>query len=130
MTDNSIGGVVIFILGILVLGIIGLIMWILPNYNVWQQGKSGEAKLREAEYSRQVQIEEAKANLESERLNTEAEIVRAGGAAKSIEIEGGQLTENYIKYLWIRQLSSGEKQLIYVPTEAGLPILETQRLQP
>ena len=130
MTDNSIGGVVIFILGILVLGIIGLIMWILPNYNVWQQGKSGEAKLREAEYSRQVQIEEAKANLESERLNAEAEIVRAGGAAKSIEIEGGQLTENYIKYLWIRQLSSGEKQLIYVPTEAGLPILETQRLQP
>ena len=115
-------GLIIIISGIMFL------FWVFPTYNVWQQGMSGKAKLREAEYSRKVKIEEAKANLEAERLNAQSEIVRAEGAAESIKIEGGQLTDNYIKYLWVRQLSTGSKQLIYVPTEAGLPLLESTRL--
>mgnify|MGYP001769767184 CR=1 FL=1 len=93
-------------------------------YTVWAKQQSGKAVLAEAEFSKQVQIEQAKANLEAEKLNAQAEIERAKGAAESIKIEGGQLTDNYIKYLWVRNLQSGEKQLIYVPTEAGLPLLE------
>jgi hypothetical protein len=104
------------------------IMFALPRYNVWNKGQSGRAALSEAQYSKQVQLEEAKANLESEKLNAQAEIERAKGAAEAIRIEGGQLTDNYIKYLWVRQLNTGAKQLIYVPTEAGLPILEAGRI--
>ncbi len=108
-------GVVIFI---------ALLMAILPIYNVWSKQQRGRAALSEAEFSKQVKLEEAKSNLEAEKLNALAEIERAKGAAESIKIEGGQLTENYIKYLWIRNLETGDKQLIYVPTEAGLPVLE------
>jgi regulator of protease activity HflC (stomatin/prohibitin superfamily) len=99
------------------------------NYKVWSAGQDGKAILAEAEYSRRVQLEEAEANLEAEKLNAQAEVERAKGAAEAIKIEGGQLTENYIRYLWIRTLNTNESQLIYVPTEAGLPILEAGRGQ-
>ena len=116
------------LLTILVVGIIGLLMWLMPQYRVWSREMNGRAELAEATWNRQIQIEEAQANLESEKLNAQSEIERAKGAAEAIRIEGGSLTDNYIKYLWVRQLSSGDKQLIYVPTEAGLPILEASRL--
>ena len=115
----------IAIVGVLVF--IALPMWAWPQYNIWSREMSGKAELAEATWNRQIQIEEAQANLESEKLNAQSEVERAKGAAEAIKIEGGSLTDNYIKYLWVRQLSSGEKQLIYVPTEAGLPILEANR---
>ena len=93
-------------------------------YGIWSKEQSGRAELAEAEYSKQVKVEEAKANLESEKLNALAEIERAKGAAESIRIEGGQLTDEYIKYLWVRQNTFNDKTVIYVPTEAGLPVLE------
>ncbi len=111
----------------LVIGISAFALWGIPTYNVWKNEMRGKASLKEAEWNRQIAIREAEARLESEKLNAQAEVERAKGAAESIKIEGGQLTENYIKYLWVRQLADGEKQLIYVPTEAGLPLLEAGR---
>lgn len=89
---------------------------------------SGKAQLAEAEWSKKVQTEQAKANLESEILNAQAEIERAKGAAEAIRIEGGSLSENYIRYLWVRQQANlNDKTVIYIPTEAGLPVLEAGR---
>lgn len=96
----------------------------LPLYNVWRKEQAGKAALSEAEHSKLVQIEEAKANLEAEKLNAQAEVERAKGAARAIAIEGGKLSDEYIKYLWVRQQKPGAGQVIYVPTEAGLPLLE------
>lgn len=95
------------------------------KFSIWTREQNGRAALAEAQFSKQVKIEEAKSNLEAEKLNAESEVVRAKGAAESIEIEGGELTENYIRYLWVRQQSSlNDKTVIYIPTEAGLPLLE------
>ena len=85
---------------------------------------AGKAKLSEAQYSKQVQLEEAKANLESEKLNAKSEVERAKGAADAIAIEGGKLTPQYIQYLWVRQNKFNENTTIYIPTEGNLPILE------
>lgn len=123
--DNS--GILFFLwtLGIiLALGFIGFLFWFFPTYTVWQQELSGKAQFREAEWSRQIAIEEAQANLEAEKLNALSEIERAKGMAEAIEIENGQLTETYIKYLWVRQNTFSDKTTIYIPTEANLPILE------
>ena len=100
-----------------------------PHYNVWQQGKSGEADLRKAEQSRQIRIEEAKANLESQKLNAEAEVARAHGVAEANEIIGDSLEDNdkYLQYLWINGLHDGNTEVIYVATEASLPITEAGR---
>ena len=99
---------------------------LMPIYNVWAQEMRGKAALAEAVHNRQIQIEEAKANLESQKLNSEAEVERAKGMAQSIEIENGELTPLYIHYLWVRNIDKMEGDKIYIPTEAGLPILEAR----
>ena len=113
------------IIGVSVIGLILAMMFGIPAYRVWSQEMEGKAEFAKAEQNRKIKIEEAKANLEAEKLNAQAEIERAKGAAEAIKIENGQITSTYIQYLWVRQqnLNPGDK-VIYVPTEAGLPILE------
>jgi len=108
--------------------LISVLMYVLPQYRVWQKELSGKALLKEAEWSKRVQIEEALANLEAEKLNAQAEVERAKGMAQAIEIEGGALTTEYIQYLWVRQNIFNDKTTIYIPTEANLPVLEAFRL--
>lgn len=109
--------------------IVGLFIAV-PYYNVWQQEMSGRAEFAKAEQNRKIKIEEAKANLEAEKLNAQAEIERAKGAAEAIRIENGSLTPTYIQYLWVRQQSNlNDKTVIYVPTETNLPILEANRMK-
>ena len=110
----------------LILGFIGLLMWGIPKYNVWNKQLKGEAQLKESEYSKKVLIEEAKAKLEAEKLNAEAEVERAKGMSEAMEIENGKLTDTYIKYLWVRGMTGNEANIIYIPTEAGLPVLEAK----
>jgi hypothetical protein len=109
-----------------VLFLIAAMMYGCPRYNVWTQEMSGRAKLAEAEQSRQIKIEEAKANLEAEKLNAQAEVERAKGAAEAIAIENGAITPTYIQYLWVRQQSNVPDKVVYIPTEANLPILEVK----
>lgn len=126
--DKTNYAVYILVVLVILLAIAGLFLgW--PVYRVWSREKAGQAQLAEARWSRKIQIEEAQANLESEKLNAQSEIERAKGAAEAIKIEGGTLTEDYIRYLWVRQQGNlNNKTVIYLPTEAGLPILEANRL--
>lgn len=101
----------------------------LPLYNVWSQEMEGKAEFAKAEQNRKIKVEEARANLEAEKLNAQAEIERAKGAAEAISIENGSITPTYIQYLWVRQQADlGNKTVIYIPTETNLPILEANRL--
>lgn len=119
-----IGAVISFI--VIVIGL----MFGIPAYQVWSQEMEGKAEYAKAEQNRKIKIEEARANLEAEKLNAQAEIERAKGAAQAIEIEDGKLTDTYIKYLWVRQQNDlGDKTVIYIPTgDFGLPVTESQRL--
>lgn len=104
------------------------IMFGYPQYKVWKAEQNGKAQFAEAEQNRRIKIEEAKANLEAEKLNAQAEIERAKGAAEAIRIENGSITPEYIQYLWVRQQGClSDKTVIYIPTEANLPILEASR---
>ncbi len=120
ITSIAIGAVLLF-------GIIAALMFGIPYYEVWQQEMSGKAEFAKAEQNRKIKIEEAKANLEAEKLNAQAEVERAKGAAEAIKIENGSITPTYIQYLWVRQQASAQDKIIYIPTEANLPILEAGR---
>lgn len=99
----------------------------IPMYRVWSQEMAGKAEYAKAEQNRKIKIEEAKANLEAEKLNAQAEVERAKGAAQAIEIENGKLTTAYIQYLWVRQQGNNNvEKIIYIPTEASMPILEAK----
>ncbi|WP_448660139.1 membrane protease subunit [Sphingomonas sp. CJ99] len=100
-----------------------------PQYRVYSQRLSGEAALAEAQSSRQVAILEARAKKESAIALAEAEVIRAEGAAKANAILQNSLggPEGYLRYLQIQALESSRASLIYVPTEAGLPVTESRR---
>ena len=100
-----------------------------PYYMVWTQTMRGMAKMREAEYSRKIAVIEAEAKKNAAKMLAEAEILRAEGVAKANKIIGDSLKGNeaYLRYLWIQSLSDGHSEVIYVPTEANLPILESVR---
>lgn len=119
------------IIAVIVISIIVLcaaVMCIAPRYKVWRMEMKGKAEFAEAEQNRRIKIEEAKANLEAEKLNAQAEIERAKGAAEAIKIENGQLTTTYIQYLWVRQQSNNTiEKIVYIPTEASMPILEAKQ---
>ena len=128
MSDKAIGSfigtVIVWAIMIVVFG--G--MYGCPRYNVWQQEMSGKAEFAKAEQNRRIKIEEAKANLEAEKLNAQAEVERAKGAAEANKIENGSITPAYIQYLWVRQQNNlNDKTVIYIPTETNLPVLEASR---
>lgn len=124
------GGIIIIVVfGILVL--IVLAMAVIPQYGVWSSGLSGQAQLAEADYSKKVAVQEAQAKLDSSTLLAQAEVERAKGVAKANSIIGNSLKNNeaYLRYLWITDVAGAnvEKSVVYVPTEANLPILEATR---
>jgi len=117
---------------VVVLGVIVILfsilggMWGCPQYHVYEQRLSGEAELAKATYNRQVKVREAEAIKEAASLLAEAEIERSKGVAAANKIIGESLknNESYLRWLWIEGLKDGGNDVIYVPTEAGLPILE------
>ena len=117
-----------FILGfmIFVIVIIALGFALLPVYNVWQKGLKGKSQLKQAEWNKQIAIEEAKAEKESATLKKEADIIRAEGIAESNRIISETLTPEYITWKWVEGLHDGSSEVIYIPTEANLPILEAR----
>lgn len=97
-----------------------------------EQNKKGQAMLLEAESSRHVAVLEAQAKLESAKFLANAEVERAKGVAQANAIIGDSLKGNeaYLRYLYISNLekaeANGSVNTIYIPTEAGLPILEAR----
>lgn len=127
--QNRDNGIALLILLAMIIGVIWLGMWGLPKYGVYKQRLSGEAELANAEYSRQVAVREAQAKKDSAVLLAQAEVERARGVAQANKIIGDSLKDNeaYLRYLFVKNLADTKDQIIYVPTEANLPILEAGR---
>ena len=127
MEDNRLIAIIVTLLTILTLGGIAVGMWGCPKYNVYAAEKSGEAEYSKAEQNRRVKVLEAQAKLDSAKLEAEAEIERARGIAGANKIiaDGLKGNDEYLRYLWIDKVAgSTNREIVYVPTEANLPILE------
>lgn len=104
-----------------------------PWFNVWLSRMEGAAELARAENNRQIKIAEANATAEAALALATADVYRAQGVRQANEIIAGQLggPENYLRFLSIEALkevqSGASAKIIYVPTEAGLPITEAGR---
>lgn len=138
----------LFGMSLLIIGFLALLFWAWPHYKVYKQEMDGKAALKEAEWSKQILIEEAKAKEQASLMQAkaritlaqaegeakivqtkaegQADIERAKAAAEANRIIGASLQNNeaYLRYIWIKGLQDGNGERIYIPTEAGLPILE------
>lgn len=117
---------------------IAFIIWGLPQLGVYNRTLAGRAALMEAESTRQVRVLEAKAKEESARLEANAEITKAQGSAQAIAALKKELgsSDAYLRWLYIQGLQeqgdkSGEKTVVYIPTDGlvPLPISEAQRVK-
>ncbi|MDE2223328.1 MAG: prohibitin family protein [Candidatus Omnitrophica bacterium] len=81
-----------------------------------------ENKLKTEQESLQKQYE-----LQKAKMDAQIEIAKAEGVAKSNKIIADSISENYLRYKFIENLHSTSKEVVYVPTEANLPILEATR---
>jgi hypothetical protein len=120
MRHNTLNPLGIFVVLFFLLVALLLLMFAWPHYKVWKQGMDGQAALAEAEQSKMIQVQVAKAELESAKLRAEA-IKLVGQAAKDYP--------EYRKQEFIgafgEALRDGRiQQIIYVPTEANIPIVE------
>lgn len=104
-----------WIIGTAVAVLVVSLFVLFPRWNVYRQELRGKAALREAEYTRQIAV-----------LDAQAEVERARGVAEANRIIGDSLKDNegYLRYLWVQGLHDGSSEVIYVPTESNLPILE------
>ena len=118
---------------ILVGGIVGVIAVILvgwPRYNVYQRQMAGRAAYEQAVQDRRIRVLEAQAALDAAELTAQAEVARARGTNEANRIMAESLggPDNYLRWSYIHMLEEtagdGERQIIYIPTEAGMPILE------
>jgi predicted Holliday junction resolvase-like endonuclease len=112
------------------------LFWGVPRWRVYSQRLAGEARLAEAESSRQIRIHEAKARLEAAEHDKaadimraegwrEAEVIRAEGAKQAADIIQQTLTEEYLHYRWIEGLHDGTSEVMYIATEAGIPLMKS-----
>jgi regulator of protease activity HflC (stomatin/prohibitin superfamily) len=122
--------VLTFVVIMLIVGMTFGISALTRKYSVWSSGQAGKAELMQADWNRQIAIREAEAKQQAAKALAQAEIERAKGVAEANRIIGDSLkgNEEYLRYLWIDGLQNAKNQVVYVPTEANLPILEASRL--
>ncbi len=126
-----------YIIGCAVFALIGLMFWFFPVYSVWTAKKAGEADkanatlageamLTKATFQEKIAVAEASARFKAAEENKKAEIVEAEAVAESIKIIGECLAQNesYLRWQWVKKLDDTTNKVIYIPTEAGLPLLE------
>lgn len=135
-----------------------IVLWVLvgyPKWRVWAAHQQGLADLQRARNEQQIQVSvaqgrldgaelnkqatvieeiaDAEARFKAAELNKKAAIIEAEAVSAQIKEIGTQLTSHdlYLRWQWIKMMEdigAEGTQTIYVPTEANLPILETQRL--
>ena len=127
----GIGDIIFAIIVIIVL----MVLWRLvlePRWNVWYSYQDGLADLAAAKNEQQIQIAKAQSRLDAASLNKQAAIIEAEAVAAQIQAIGSQLTAHdlYLRWQWIKMMedNGSSAKVIYVPTEANLPILEATRL--
>lgn len=100
------------------------------SIRVWNATTAGEAELAQATQNRKIRVLEAQAKMDSASLEARAEVARAHGVAEANKVVANSLggPDGYLRYLYIQNIEQSKGQIIYVPTEGGLPILEAGRL--
>ncbi|MDP2765559.1 MAG: hypothetical protein Q8O54_12070 [Brevundimonas sp.] len=116
--------------------VLAIVMIGLPTYNVYSKTMQGKAAYEQAVQDRRIRVLEARAALDSAQLTAQAEVARARGTNEANRIMAESLggPDNYLRWSYINMLqeTAGKpgREVIYIPTEATMPILEASRSRP
>lgn len=134
MSDRFFGWAIGSFFSALVIGLIAMGLLWSPLVGPWSQERRGMADLREAQQNRQILIEQAEAQRQVAVLKAQGEKDAAELQAEAIGIVGKAAKDfpEYRQQEFIGAFADAMKagtvgQIIYVPTEANIPILEAGR---
>lgn len=125
-------GQVLYFLGMITFLILAWSLIGYPIWRVWAANQAGLADLQHAKNEQQIQVSVARGRLDAAELNKQAAVIEAQAVALQIKEIGEQLTRHdlYLRWQWIKMMEENQTdKVIYVPTEANLPILEAARLK-
>lgn len=128
---NVASGLLILITGVVLL--IGCLFWAWPKYRIYSQTMRGEADFREATINRKILVEQARAEEEAlamrARGEAEREVIKAQATSEAVGKIGAALEQSpaYLRWMWITEVAGSDGERVYIPTEAGMPILEAGR---
>lgn len=94
-----------------------------PVYRVWAANYNGKAILVKAEQTRQVLVTQANAELEASKARAQAIAIVGEAAQKYPEYRQQEFMGAFAEAL----REGNMNQIIYVPTEANIPVMEAGR---
>ena len=100
--------------------LIGSCSYTYPKYKVYAATQSGIAKLKESESSKQILIQQALAEKEAAKYQAEAIEIMGEAAKKYPEYRQQEFINSFGTALRDGKI----QQIIYVPTEANIPVME------
>lgn len=118
-------GLVITLAVVAAVVLFGAFLFIGPQYRVWQQGMEGEAKLMRAKQERQILVTQAQAEKDASQLRADAIGIMGAAAKQFPEYREQEFMASFGEALREGHIS----QVIYVPTEANIPIMEARSPQ-
>ena len=114
-TQKTVAGVLSICL--LVLTLVLAFMAIMPQYRLYR-----------ATVEKRILVEQARAEADAAVDLKRAEVTRAEGVAEANVIIADSIDEQYIRWLYVQNLADhNASEIIYIPTEGGLPIFEAPR---
>lgn len=128
--EDNFGKILSLVLLFVIIGAITGGLYMYPKYKLYKMEMNGQAELAEAEWTKKIQIEEAKGKLEAAKYDRETELIKANTEAEANKIVAGSLDPLYIKYKMVEKMTDANTEIIYVPTEGGIPVLEAGRSVP
>ncbi len=124
MSDEEMSDVsFLFTVGCIIIFLIACGMVGCPKYNVWQKGLAGEASLNRARQERKIIVEQAKAELDAAEVRAKAIAIVGAKAKQYPEYRAQEFIGAFAEALQNGTIN----QIIYVPTEGNIPILEAGR---
>ena len=108
---------------VVVLGLLlSFCMLVVPQWSVWSSKLEGEALLNKANQTKQILVTQAQAELDAAKLRAEAIAIVGKMAKEYPEYREQEFIGSFAEALHEGRIS----QIIYVPTEANIPIIEAR----
>lgn len=118
-------GLVLLIVAIIYIGKL-----VNPRLNLYRSNTEKQAVIKEQEAISEAEVFAAEKRVIAAAAEAEARIIEAQSIAEAQAIISETLTPEYLTWRFYEMLGETENQVIYVPTEAGLPVLEAVRSLP
>lgn len=120
-----VAGAIVFVL-VAIVGIIFVWKLVTPQLNLYRSNTEKQSVIKEQEAISEAEVFAAEKRVIAAKAEAEARRIEAQGIADAQEIISATLTPEYLEWRYYEILGTTDNQVIYIPTEASLPITEAK----